>query len=300
LASKIFGPSFCPLLTSVILIILISAMFSLEGCASRKEVIGLQYEINSLKRQTVNLKKNIKKDSVVKADEFDVKIRGVEGNIKDSIRPVRKNQADIHVRLDNLRIQLRSLKGRVEECQYLLNQVSKERKAYESELEKRLLLLEGFFISEDHASGGDKYAKDKNYVRSEEKRPTEDKKPISKELYSKAYNNFKKGDIKEARKGFQEYLRLFPNTSYSDNAKYWLGESFFIEKKYREAILEFEEVIRKYPKGNKVPGAMLKQGLAFYRLGDKTSAKLLLQKVVKEYPGSNQAKIAKKELKKLM
>jgi len=157
----------------------------------------------------------------------------------------------------------------------------------------------GFFISESISSGGEVPSKEGTSEQNEEKETTESKKPTSEELYQKAYNDFKKGDINTARIGFRKYLRVFPDTEYSDNAQYWIAESFFIEKKYREAILEFEEVLRKYPKGNKVPGALLKQGLAFYRLGDKNSARLLFEKVIKDHPGSNEAKVAKKELGKL-
>ncbi len=286
----------CPLVMRNFLIIPIFLVFFflLDGCASRKELVGLQYDVNRLRRQVVHLGNNIRRES-------DKKIARVDSDLKESIGPVRKSQADINVRLDSLQTQLQSLKGKIEECRYLLGQQTKEnaslKKRYESKLEKRLLILEGFFISEGTPSSGKIPTEGKS--PGEEKGKAKSKKPTSKELYSKAYDDFKKGDIKAARIGFRKYLRLFPNTDYSDNAQYWLGEFFFVEKKYKEAILEFDEVIRKYPKGNKVPPALLKQGLAFYRLGDKTSAKLILQKVVKKYPRSNQAKIARKELKKL-
>lgn len=298
MAGNIFRRLSCPSLIPFLLPISVSLVFLLGSCASRKEVVRLQHDINRLKSQVVNLRK----DNEKKAGEIENKIAVVESNIKESIRPVRKNQADISARLDEMQTQIQSLKGKIEEYQYLLDQQNREnislKKISESEFEKRLRFLEGFFISEGVPSTVGKPPKGKSPGENK-KKTARNKKPTSKELYSKAYKDFKNGDIKAARRGFRKYLKLFPNTVYSDNAQYWLGESFFMEKKYGEAILEFEEVIRKYPEGNKVPNALLKQGLAFYRLGDKTSARLLLQKVVKKYPGSHQAKIAKRELKKL-
>jgi len=295
----------------------------LNGCASTKDVVGIQYDLNSLNAQISGLKKDIKRDTEQslnllkknekKIREIEDRITGLEGNIKESISPVRKNQADASARLDNLQVQIRSLGGKIEEYGYLLDKQNREnislKKGYESELktieaklsglEKRLLFLEGFLVSESAPSTGETPPKEGTSKHSEEKESPETKRPTSEELYQKAYNDFKKGDINTARTGFRKYLRVFPDTEYSDNAQYWIAESFFIEKKYREAILEFEEVLRKYPRGNKAPSALLKQGLAFYRLGDKTSARLLLQKVIKDHPGSNEAKIAKKELEKL-
>lgn len=315
----------------------VSLVFFLNGCASKKDVVGIQYDLNSLNAQISGLRKDIKRDTeqslnLLKKNEEKIReiedritgfkgnikeiedrITGLEGNIKESISPVRKNQADASARLDNLQVQIRSLGGKIEEYGYLLAKQNREntslKKEYESEtktieaklsgLEKRLLFLEGFLVSESASSTGETPSKEGTSEQSEEKEATETKRPTSEELYQKAYDDFKKGDINTARTGFRKYLRVFPNDNYSDNAQYWIAESFFIEKKYREAILEFEEVLRKYPKGNKAPSALLKQGLAFYMLGDKNSAMLLFQKVIKDHPGSNEAKIAKKELEKL-
>jgi tol-pal system protein YbgF len=121
--------------------------------------------------------------------------------------------------------------------------------------------------------------------------------PDPEELYSSAYAALSQGELKDARKKFEEFLTLFPDTEYSDNAQFWIGESYYREKKYEEAILEFEEVIKKYPRGNKLPDAMLKQAFSFLAINDTNSAKLLLQKTIDKYPTSAQAEIAKAKLK---
>lgn len=266
-------------------------------------MIRLQNDVGRLKKQVVKLKTNIGKDHDRRLSEIEDKMTGIESNINSSIRHVRKNQADINVRLDNMQAELQSLTGKTEECQYQLDRQKEEylslKTTHEPELEKRLLVLEGLILSEGDSSGGKERSKDESHGEAKGEISPEEKEPTAPALYAQAYENFKKGDIEAARVGFRQYLSLFPDTEYSDNAQYWLGEFFFVEKKYREAIVAFDDVIKKYPKGNKIPSALLKQGLAFYKLGDKTNATLLLQKVVKAYPSSNQAKIARKELEKL-
>ena len=98
---------------------------------------------------------------------------------------------------------------------------------------------------------------------------------------------------------FEAFLRTYPASEYADNARYWIGESYYQQGDYERAILEYEKVLQQYPKGDKVPHALLKQGFAFLNLGDQVDAKLLFQKVIKEYPQSPQAEIAAKKLKVL-
>lgn len=280
----------------ILVLVCVSCILFSFGCATKNEVIKLERDQRMIKREF--------RAFVDEVTRFSKHTQKKIGEIDTSLRPLKKGLADTDAVLDSLRVEFQSLRGRADEIQYNIDEKSKEGTSLKagyvselkdihaklSELETRLLIVEGFFSSKDDPS-------EKTKLRD----MAETKKPKSMEqIYNEAYDDFKKGNTKKARSGFRKYLEQFPKTEYSDNAQYWIGESFFIEKKYREAILEFEEVISNYPKGNKVPSALLKQGLAFYRLGDKTSAKLLLQKVIKEYPESNQAEIAKRELKNLM
>ena len=114
--------------------------------------------------------------------------------------------------------------------------------------------------------------------------------------YDSAYEAFKEEKYEKAREAFQDFLKKYPSTDYSDSAQFWIGECYYFERKYEQAILEYEKVIKNYPQGNKVPHALLKQGFAFLNLGDKSSAKLLLAQVVKNYPGTSQARMARAKL----
>ncbi len=109
----------------------------------------------------------------------------------------------------------------------------------------------------------------------------------------------KAGKWKEARKKFQDVLQRFPTSRLADDAQFWIGETYYKEKRYDKAILEFDKVVINYAKGNRVPSALLKQGFAFLALGDKASAKQLLTQLVKEYPDSEEATKAKSRLSSL-
>jgi len=77
---------------------------------------------------------------------------------------------------------------------------------------------------------------------------------------------------------------------------YWIGEGWYGEKKYENAILQFQDVIQKYGEHPKVAAALLKQGLAFHALGDLKNARVILQKLVDTFPLSEEAKKAKEKL----
>jgi tol-pal system protein YbgF len=126
-------------------------------------------------------------------------------------------------------------------------------------------------------------------------------KPVSspEEAYKQAYEKYTKGDVEGAKKDFRQFLEVYPKSKYAENAHFWLGECYFAEKRYEDAILEFDEVIKRYPKGNKVPDALFRQGMAFLEMKDTTNAKLILKEVVRRFPQSDQANRARKKLKEI-
>ncbi len=118
-------------------------------------------------------------------------------------------------------------------------------------------------------------------------------------LYNDAYQSFIRGKYPAARKKFTLFLKKYPHTAYSDNARFWIGETYYAEGDFERAILEYEKVRRKYPHGDKVPSSLLKEGMAFIKLNDKTDGKILLKKLVKKYPHTDQAKIAHRILRRM-
>ena len=125
------------------------------------------------------------------------------------------------------------------------------------------------------------------------------KKQDKETMYAAAYQTFKEGQYDKSRTEFKNFLVAYPDTEYAGNAQFWIGECYFFEKNYEQAILEYEKVAKNYPKGNKVPYALLKQGLSFLKLNDKTSAKLILQQVIRDFPNTNQARIARSKLQEI-
>ncbi|MGC9141648.1 MAG: tetratricopeptide repeat protein [Caldimicrobium sp.] len=119
------------------------------------------------------------------------------------------------------------------------------------------------------------------------------------DLYQQAFILFDKGDLKGAKKLWEEYLRLYPKGKWVPQTHFYLGEIYFKEKDYEAAILEYQKLIETPGPNPLKPKAMLRQAEAFLALKDKKAAEILLKKVIKNYPGSKEAKEAETILKRL-
>ena len=123
--------------------------------------------------------------------------------------------------------------------------------------------------------------------------------PSPEELYNSAYGDFLKGSYDLSRQGFEEYLKSYPDTELSDNAQYWIGESYYVQRKFSEAIKAFDKVIQNYPKGDKVAAAELKKAYSLLESKNTEAGIRVLKLLIVKYPGSDSAQLAKDRLNSL-
>ncbi|WP_027179975.1 tol-pal system protein YbgF [Maridesulfovibrio bastinii] len=107
------------------------------------------------------------------------------------------------------------------------------------------------------------------------------------------------GKPDESRTVLTKFLQTYPTNDLAPNALYWLGETFYSQKRYAESILRFREVGQRFPKADKVPDSLLKIGLAYDKLGDKQNALFYINTLIGDYPNSAPAKIGRSRLKEI-
>jgi tol-pal system protein YbgF len=215
---------------------------------------------------------------------------------------MRKGQANSAADLGDLRENIQQLRGQLETLKKDMARDAKGSDELKDRLDNIALkvnFIENFLEIGKKDSVSDVYDKGiqppGNGVAAKE--PA--KKQNKETMYAAAYQTFKDGHYDKSRTEFKNFLATYPDTEYAGNAQFWIGECYFFEKNYEQAILEYEKVAKNYPKGNKVPYALLKQGLSFLKLNDKISAKLILQQVIKDFPNTNQARIARSKLQEI-
>jgi tol-pal system protein YbgF len=120
--------------------------------------------------------------------------------------------------------------------------------------------------------------------------------PPPRELYSQAYADFARGNFDLAVQGFETYLEYYPETEFSDNARYWIGECYYGQQRFDQAIDAWNQLLRDFASSDKVPDARVKKGMALERLGRRSQALLEYRYVLDRYPNSPAARIAREKL----
>ena len=117
--------------------------------------------------------------------------------------------------------------------------------------------------------------------------------------YQAAFNLLKAARYDDAAKALTEFLQRYPDGSYSDNAQYWLGESYYVTRKFPQALAEFEKLIARFPSSQKYTHALLKIGYIHDEMGNRAEAIRVLDDLIKRFPSSAAAGLAKKRLERL-
>ena len=123
--------------------------------------------------------------------------------------------------------------------------------------------------------------------------------PTPEGVYNEAYNTLQSGNNRAAREQFKKFLNTYKSSELADNAQFWIGESYYREKKFEEAILSFEDLIKLFPKSAKIPEAYYKQAIAFSAINDPVAARAKLEMLLNEYPDNALSQRAKQKLKEL-
>ncbi len=108
-------------------------------------------------------------------------------------------------------------------------------------------------------------------------------------LYDRAMAFLYQGNFVEASTGFSTFLRTFADSPLASNAQYWLGECYYGERRFQEAIDEFERVFAFYPSSNKVPASLLKIAYSHIELRELPMARSVFQQLVRTHPQSPEA-----------
>jgi tol-pal system protein YbgF len=109
--------------------------------------------------------------------------------------------------------------------------------------------------------------------------------------YAAALATYRAREHGQAVIDFMDFIAKYPKHPLAGNAQYWIGEAYWAQRDYRQALVEFEKVFEHGPA--KAPDALLKIGLCHLRLNDVARAQQAWQRVVDEYPKSESAAMAR-------
>lgn len=263
------------------------SLLLLAGCASKGDVEVMQHDLDELKTRYFSMEKDF---NGLKSETRE----GMDKTVKEyqkEIELLRKGTADLQVSLDSAKVDMQVLAGKVDDTALQAKRPTEDISLLKEDLDRRLTTLE------TRIGSIEKNSEDQQKKMTEAGAKQLELSPDV--LYQQGLDSFKGSNTQKARELFTKFVEQHPNHDLVANAHYWIGETYYTEKIYDQAILEYEKVIKNYPGKEKVPAAMFKQALAFKGMGDKKSARYVLGKLIENFPRSSEAGMAKAKLKEM-
>lgn len=115
-------------------------------------------------------------------------------------------------------------------------------------------------------------------------------------IYEAAQNQRRIGNYQAAIVAFQGFLAQYPQSPLAPRAQYWIGDSYFNLRDFKNAIANQQKLIATYPDSASVPDAMLNIASCQLELGDTAAARRSMDTLVARYPTSEAAEKARRRL----
>jgi len=115
-------------------------------------------------------------------------------------------------------------------------------------------------------------------------------------LYDEALANIMNNNPEEALALFSRFVNEYSNHDLTDNAYYWLGESYYSLGDYESAARHFRVVTDSFSDRDKAPDAQLKLGYSLIELGEIDAAVDVLTDLINRYPESPVSDLARERL----
>lgn len=247
------------------------------ACASNKELLRVQDDIDQIKAQVSELER--------KDDAMERELARLDYELTEQIEAIKRSQADTLVKIDTLTTEFQILSEKLDDTNFRISSLSQQ--------------VAGLQLSRPPLPQYTEQQAGQPPETAKAPRTPEETPSTPQSLYNTAYADYLRGDYDLAINGFQEFLRLFADSELADNAQYWIGECYYSQGKFMQAVKEFDKVIINFPQADKLPAAHLKKALSYFELNQIGQAVIQLQQLIKEFPTSNEARIAREKLESL-
>jgi len=237
-----------------------------EGEQMRNDIASLRADLKKEVETATSERAKLAQDAAAKA-------KALQDALDQLNRAARKSGADLAVDQEKAQNDITALRGTLEVLQHRLD-------ALEKSIHEQQKMLE----------------ETSKFIASRQKELDKAEHPSDRMgIYNLARQKLDQGQMGRARELLQDFLARFPKDELAANAQYWLGETYYAEKKWNDAIVEFQKVLKEHKNSEKVPDALLKIGMSFQAQGDCQNAKLFFEEVVQSHRNSPLAKTAREK-----
>jgi tol-pal system protein YbgF len=219
----------------------------------------------------------------IKLHDLDTRVTRIERVVANQSLLELSNQ------VESMKGDLRAMHNDVDELTNSLDAARKQQRDLYADLDRRMKALESHGAAPaSSAAAGPAGAGDGGAAGSNDK-----------DAYQSAFALLKDSQYDRAIAAFQKFLATYPDSPLADNAQYWLGEAYYVNKSYPEAQAAFQRVIEKYPQTRKRADALLKIGYCQYELKQWDLARRTLSLVAAQFPDAPAGHLAQQRLEKM-
>ena len=267
--------------------------------AVARELIELQRDVTSLLQGQKDLSTQVTQDHTVmktlveQSSDNVNKLGATMSSLQKSVQDV---QANSGARLDTMSTQVQGLSDNLEEIKSRLGKLNQQLVDLQNSVQSLDAKISG--TAPAPAAGAASPASSTGASPSSSAAPG-GSAPSADTLYSNGLRDITSGKYDLARSEFEDYLKYYADTDLASNAQFYLGEIFYKQKQYVDAVAAYDKVLTAYPKSFKLGPARLRKGLALIELGQKTAGLRELREVVRRFPGSDEDRLARGKLKEL-
>ena len=238
---------------------------------------------------------------------------------------------ELYVQLQALQVEMRELRGMVEQQAYLIEQLSQRRMDDYLDLDRRIgelqQALKPGVRSNPAASGATagRPAPRAAAAQAEPVRepvtsttevpaslgaaaaranvanapvvPNPDSASEARDVYQAAYQQVKDREFAKAKVSLATFIQNYPASRYVPNAYFWLGELYYLDSSLEQSRDAFLALVTDHAEHRKVAEAKFKLGKIYHQLGNNGEAKAILQSVVTDHPDSKAVNPAREYLK---
>ena len=231
---------------------------------ARKAIVDLRARITSMEDQG-------------KTRNAELAAASAQGaQMAEQLAALRRSLLDLNNQLESMRGELAKLRGNDEQLLREVADLQKRQKDAAQAFDDRLRKMEPVKVAMD----GREFT-----VEPEEKRAFDD-----------AFTAIRNGDFDKAVALLSNFQRRYPGSPYMDAVRFWLGNSLYGRRDYKEAITTFRAFVAAAPEHLRAPEAMLAVANSQAEMKDPRGARKTIEDLMKAYPQSEAAQAGKERL----
>ncbi len=202
--------------------------------------------------------------------------------------------AEIEVRVSELEEQVKNLTGKLEEAEFFNDNLRKKLSSLTANITKAPSQVNTGQVRHsppkitqssqtDNNMPASLLQNNKHILGSLPKNQRTKSDPI-RAAYDKAFQHLSSKKYAKAATAFTNFIEKHPSNKLTGNAYYWLGETFYAQKDYKNASIRFLKGYHAFQNGQKAPDNLLKLAMSLIQMNKNKEACTTLDKLRSEFP----------------